>query len=125
VESSVLAYIREVIDDTSGAIFSDSFIESISTSKDNNTEKTISELFLILASKVISSSVSSYSIGNESYSLYDAYKRYLELAEIWNKKSSSMNAGALFENNINKDTNEEAEQQSSYRNLMGDAYSAE
>lgn len=125
MDASILEYIREIIDDVGGSIFSDSFIESVYNSMGENINKTISELFLIMAGKVIKSSVSSYTIGNESYSMYDAYNRYLELSEQWGKKSSTMNAGALFENNINKDTDDEAEAQSSFEYLMGGAYNAE
>jgi hypothetical protein len=127
LDSDILAYIRKVIDDEDSGnyTFSDEFIESVYTSKDENTNKTISELFLILAGKVLKSGVTSYTIGNESYTLYDAYNKYIELSEIWGKKSSDNNVGSLFQNDINKDTTEEVTEYSSYSNVMGGYYSDE
>lgn len=127
MDADILEYIREVINDTDSGnyTFSDAFIESVYNSKDENTNNTISELFLILAGKVLKSGVTSYTIANESYTLYDAYNKYIELSKIWSKKSSDNNVGALFENTINKDTEEELTNQSSYSNLMGGAYNNE
>lgn len=127
MDADILEYIREVINDTDSGnyTFSDAFIESVYNSKDENTNNTISELFLILAGKVLKSGVTSYTIANESYTLYDAYNKYIELSKIWSKKSSDNNVGALFENTINKDTEEELTSQSSYSNLMGGAYNNE
>lgn len=127
LDSEILEYIREVIEDTDSGnyIFSDDFIEYIFNNKEENINDTIAELFLILSGKVIKSGVTSYTIGNESYSLVDASSKYLELSQVWKNKSSTNNVGVLMENNMNKDTDEEADAQSSFSYLMGDAYSAE
>jgi len=127
MDSDVLEFIRITIDDTdsSSYTFSDEFIESLYTENNENRNNTIAELFLLLAGIVLKGGVKSYTIGNESYSLYDANLQYLELSKIWASKSNNNNLGVLFQNDISKSTDDEAEQQSSFSNIMGGAYNAE